>query len=116
MQPHGSGHDAYLYIHPRSTRDTDAFFRDAKYGELWVGRRYTLEEAKDRYQIETRKVIDLKDLLGDGTTTDERNRRLLLPSSFRCGTLELLKKGTISSWMDHRLDSTRGCSGVANRP
>ena len=69
MQPNGSGHDALLYIHPRSTRDTDAFFRDVKYGELWVGRRFTLNEAKDRYQIETRKVTDLKDLLGDGTTT-----------------------------------------------
>ena len=69
MQPNGSGHDAILYIHPRSTRDTDAFFRDAKYGELWVGRRFTLNEAKDRYQIETRKVNDLKDLLCDGTTT-----------------------------------------------
>jgi Xaa-Pro aminopeptidase len=69
MQPNGSGHDAILYIHPRSTRDTDAFFRDTKYGELWVGRRFTLDEAKDRYQVETRKVNDLKDLLGDGTTT-----------------------------------------------
>ena len=69
MQPNGAGHDVYLYIHPRSTRDTDAFFRDVKYGELWVGRRFTLDEAKDRYQIETRKVNDLKDLLGDGTPT-----------------------------------------------
>ena len=69
MQPNGSGHDVLLYIHPRSTRDTDAFFRDSKYGELWVGRRFTLEEAKDRYQVETRKVNDLKDLLSDGTAT-----------------------------------------------
>ena len=69
MQPNGFGHDAYLYIHPRSTRDTDAFFRDVKYGELWVGRRFTLEEAKARYQIETRKVSELKDLLTDGVTT-----------------------------------------------
>jgi Xaa-Pro aminopeptidase len=67
MQPNGNGHDAYLYIHPRSTRDTDAFFRDAKYGELWVGRRFTLAEAKDRYQIPTRAVTDLKELLLDGS-------------------------------------------------
>ena len=57
------GHDTYLYIHPRSTRDTDAFYRDTHYGELWVGRRYTLGEAQSRYQIETRKVTDLKDFL-----------------------------------------------------
>ena len=36
------GHETLLYIHPRSTRDTDAFYRDTHYGELWVGRRYTL--------------------------------------------------------------------------
>ena len=69
MQPNSNGHDPYLYIHPRSTRDTDAFFRDVKYGELWVGRRFTLDEAKARYQIETRRVNDLKDLLSDGTET-----------------------------------------------
>ena len=54
MEPTQGGHLTYLYIHPRSTRDTDAFYRDAKYGELWVGRRYTLDEAKARYQIDTR--------------------------------------------------------------
>ena len=34
MEPTQGGHLTYLYIHPRSTRDTDAFYRDAKYGEL----------------------------------------------------------------------------------
>ena len=64
MEPKAEGgHDTYLYIHPRSTRDTDAFYRDAHYGELWVGRRYTLSEAQSRYQIATRKVTDLKDFL-----------------------------------------------------
>jgi Xaa-Pro aminopeptidase len=57
------GHDTYLYIHPRSTRDTDAFYRDTHYGELWVGRRYTLSEAQSRYQIETRRVNDLEGFL-----------------------------------------------------
>ena len=26
------GHETFLYIHPRSTRDTDAFYRDTHYG------------------------------------------------------------------------------------
>ena len=69
MEPTQGGHLTYLYIHPRSTRDTDAFYRDAKYGELWVGRRYTLEEAKARYQIETRLVNDLESFLKDGKET-----------------------------------------------
>ena len=64
MEPKAEGgHDTYLYIHPRSTRDTEAFYRDTHYGELWVGRRYTLSEAQSRYQIATRKVTELKSFL-----------------------------------------------------
>jgi Xaa-Pro aminopeptidase len=69
MEPTEGGHLTYLYIHPRSTRDTDAFYRDAKYGELWVGRRFTLDEAKARYQIDTRLVSDLEGFLKDGKET-----------------------------------------------
>ncbi len=63
MEPTDSGHLPLLFIHPRSTRDTDAFFRDARYGELWVGRRFTLDEAHIRYEIETRHLDTLSDLL-----------------------------------------------------
>ena len=69
MEPTEGGHLTYLYIHPRSTRDTDAFYRDTKYGELWVGRRFTLDEAKARYQIDTRLVNDLESFLKDGKET-----------------------------------------------
>lgn len=65
LEPSSSGHDAILFLHPRSTRDTDAFYRDAQYGELWVGRRFTLDEARQRWDIETRKVDDLEDFLKD---------------------------------------------------
>ena len=44
MEPTGTGHDATLYIRPRSTRDTGEFYRDRRYGEFWVGRRNTLAE------------------------------------------------------------------------
>ena len=67
MEPNGLGHDSVLYIQPRSTRDTSAFYNDRKYGELWVGRRYTTEEASARFGIEVRRVEDLKSLLKDGT-------------------------------------------------
>ena len=67
MEPIGQGHDSILYIQPRSTRDTSAFYNDRKYGELWVGRRYTTDEASERFGIEVRKVDDLKSLLKDGT-------------------------------------------------
>ena len=69
LEPSGDTHITYLYMNPRSTRDTDAFYRDAKYGELWVGRRFTLAEAKARYQIETRALSEIETLLGDGKET-----------------------------------------------
>jgi Xaa-Pro aminopeptidase len=69
MEPTEGGHLTYLYIHPRSTRDTDDFYRDTKYGELWVGRRFTLAEAHARYQIDTRLVNDLETFLKDGKET-----------------------------------------------
>jgi Xaa-Pro aminopeptidase len=69
LEPSGDSHITYLYMNPRSTRDTDAFYRDAKYGELWVGRRFTLDEAKARYQIDTRHLSELEALLSDGKET-----------------------------------------------
>lgn len=65
LEPNGDSHDAILFIMPRSTRDTDAFYRDAKYGELWVGRRFTTEEAEAHYQIKTRSVSELEQFLSD---------------------------------------------------
>ena len=66
LEPSGDSHLTYLYMNPRSTRDTDAFYRDVKYGELWVGRRFTLAEAQETYQIETRNLTELNSLLADG--------------------------------------------------
>ena len=76
------GHDTYLYIHPRSTRETDAFYRDARYGELWVGRRFTLEEAATVYQLETRNLSDLESLLRfSKETLTIRNQDLYIDKS-----------------------------------
>jgi len=63
MEPSGSGHAPILFINPRSTRDTAAFYTDAKNGELWVGRRFTTEEASERYGIEVRKIEELEAFL-----------------------------------------------------
>lgn len=59
MEPEGKTHTPILFINPRSTRDTDAFYRDAKNGELWVGRRFTTEEASQRFGVEVRQVSEL---------------------------------------------------------
>jgi len=63
MDPSEAGHTPILFINPRSTRDTDAFYRDAKNGELWVGRRFTTDEASQRYGIEVRKIEELPKFL-----------------------------------------------------
>ena len=52
MRPSGSGHDAVLYTHQRSSKETDEFFR-SRDGELWVGRRHTLAEKSTELGLET---------------------------------------------------------------
>ncbi|MFG3257194.1 aminopeptidase P family protein [Streptomyces sp. NPDC048172] len=49
MEPSGPhGHEAVLHLRPRSPRGggDDAFYRDRRYGEFWVGRRPDLDEAE----------------------------------------------------------------------
>lgn len=48
LEPSGpSGHEAVLYVRPRSPRDNgEEFYRDRRYGEFWVGRRPDLGEAE----------------------------------------------------------------------
>jgi Xaa-Pro aminopeptidase len=51
--------DAVLYARPRSSRETDEFFRDRQYGELWAGRRPSLKEISDSLGVATRHFDDL---------------------------------------------------------
>lgn len=60
MRPDGAGgHDATLYVRPRSPRDTDEFFRDRAYGELWIGRRATLAEKSAELGVATAAYAEL---------------------------------------------------------
>ena len=54
---------ATLYVRPRSPRDTDEFFRDRAYGELWIGRRHTLAEKAAELGIATAHRDDLAAVL-----------------------------------------------------
>jgi Xaa-Pro aminopeptidase len=64
-----AGGEAVLYARPRSSRDTDEFFRDRQYGELWVGRRPSLQEVSDALGIETRHIDELPERLTGGAKT-----------------------------------------------
>ena len=58
------GHDAVLYFRPRAGRDTEEFYADARYGELWVGVRPSLEEVEAELGLATAHVDGLADALG----------------------------------------------------
>ena len=67
--------EATLYARPRSSRDTDEFFRDRQYGELWAGRRPSLEEIGETLGVTTRHLDDLPDVLrGQGGSRLLRGR------------------------------------------
>lgn len=63
------GSDAVLYARPRSSRETDEFFRDRQYGELWAGRRPSISELSSSLGIEVRHIDDLPAALSGSTKT-----------------------------------------------
>ena len=66
LDPEG---DAVLYARPRADRSSDEFFRDRQYGELWAGRRPSLEEISASIGIRTRDLREFEsDAASWGTT------------------------------------------------
>ena len=61
--------EAVLYARPRSSRQTDEFFRDRQYGELWAGRRPSLKEISDSLGVEARHLDELPDRLRGSAKT-----------------------------------------------
>ncbi|WP_051217983.1 aminopeptidase P family protein [Nocardioides insulae] len=66
IEPDGS---SVLFARPRSSRESDEFFRDRQYGELWAGRRPSAKEMSDSLGLEVRHVDDLASALTSGTKT-----------------------------------------------
>lgn len=52
-----------LFFRPRASRQSDEFFRDARYGEFWAGRRPSLAETEERLGLPCRHIDDLAGLL-----------------------------------------------------
>ena len=69
MEPNGAGHDALLFIHPRSPRDSDEFYKNARHGEFWIGRRMTLEETETKYGLKTEKIESIEEFLANKKDT-----------------------------------------------
>jgi len=55
--------EATLFARPRSSRQTDEFFRDRQYGELWAGRRPSLHEMESSLGLRCRHIEELPEAL-----------------------------------------------------
>ncbi|MEU4176872.1 aminopeptidase P family protein [Streptomyces sp. NPDC026589] len=66
LEPTGSGHEATLYLLPRSNRENGEFWLDGQ-GELWVGRRNSLSEAEQLLNIPAKDVRELTAVLTEAT-------------------------------------------------
>ncbi|GAB4006265.1 aminopeptidase P family protein [Glycomyces albus] len=74
LHPVASGHEAVLYRRGRAGTESDEFFRSAKYGELWIGRKHSLAEAETRLGVACRDVESLDEALAGA---DRSKTRLL---------------------------------------
>jgi Xaa-Pro aminopeptidase len=64
VHPDGDEPDATLYVEERRDPSTHRFFSDARYGEVWVGPRRGLDEAANRWGMDTAPREQLeKDLI-----------------------------------------------------
>jgi Xaa-Pro aminopeptidase len=61
--------ESVLYARPRSSRQTDEFFRDRQYGELWAGRRPSLREMAGSLGMTVRHLDELEDVLATSGKT-----------------------------------------------
>ncbi|PJN35893.1 Xaa-Pro aminopeptidase [Streptomyces sp. CB02959] len=66
LEPMGEGHEATIYLLPRSDRENGEFWLSGQ-GELWVGRRHSLAEAEQLYAIPASDVRELPDALREAT-------------------------------------------------
>jgi Xaa-Pro aminopeptidase len=56
-------HEAVLYFRPRAGRDTEEFYADSRYGELWVGVRPSLEEISAQTGLRAEHIDSFADAL-----------------------------------------------------
>ncbi|MEV6699173.1 aminopeptidase P family protein [Streptomyces sp. NPDC051453] len=66
LEPTAVGHNATIYLLPRSDRENGEFWLDGQ-GELWVGRRHSLTEAEQVYGIPASDVRELAGKLAEAT-------------------------------------------------
>jgi Xaa-Pro aminopeptidase len=79
LEPDGGGHVATLYLDPPSGRADLRFFNDYHQGELWVGRRPSLDDVEAALGLLCRPLAELRDaLVGVGRTRVLRGQDAVL--------------------------------------
>ncbi|KQX09671.1 Xaa-Pro aminopeptidase [Streptomyces sp. Root431] len=66
LEPGKNGHQATIYLLPRSDRENGEFWLDGQ-GELWVGRRHSLTEAEQLLGVPAKDVRELAAQLKEAT-------------------------------------------------
>ncbi|MBB4982489.1 MULTISPECIES: aminopeptidase P family protein [Streptomyces] len=66
LEPTADGHEATIYLLPRSNRENGEFWLDGQ-GELWVGRRHSLAEAEQLLGVPAKDVRELAAALKEAT-------------------------------------------------
>jgi Xaa-Pro aminopeptidase len=65
MEPTGDGHEPYLFVHPRSSRESDQFYKNTRYGEFWIGKRLSLTQTQSKYQVTVRELEQIESFLAN---------------------------------------------------
>ncbi|WP_432524109.1 aminopeptidase P family protein [Kineococcus sp. SYSU DK006] len=85
LHPAGEGgdarHDAVLYLRPQAGRDSEEFFADARYGELWVGPRPSLAALAATTGLDCRDIAALPDEVGASLAAEGTRGLRLVPDA-----------------------------------
>ena len=63
MEPTDDGHEATLFFKPRAPRESEEFYANPRYGEMWVGQRPSLDEMSHLCALPCAATDDLADQL-----------------------------------------------------
>lgn len=70
-------HEAVLYFRPRASRSSEEFYANARYGELWVGARPSIEEVEAATGVRCAHIDTLPDALAKDAGTGSVGLRVL---------------------------------------
>ena len=97
----GRTHDATLYFKPRAPRDSSEFYADARYGEMWVGVRPSLDEMGALTALRTAPVDELAEhLRKDADTIPVRANRADLTPELQAVLAEVAPVATAEGGTD----------------